>query len=62
MLITVSKAAKELGLSLKSARVRIQRGEWPVYRFGKKATRVDLQEIKRLHRRPAQRIDGDNAA
>ena len=62
MLVTVSRAAKELGLSLKTARTKIRRGEWPVYSFGSKATRVDLAEIKKLVRKPAREIDWKNAA
>jgi excisionase family DNA binding protein len=61
-LVTVGVAAKRLGLSLKTCRTRIQRGEWPIYRFGKKSTRLDVEEIKQLVRRPAQKIDGENAA
>src|SRR5262245_41083401 len=49
MLMSVADAAKELGLSLKTARTRIQNGEWPVYRFSSKATSVDIKEIKKIY-------------
>jgi len=55
MLVTVTKAAKEFGLSLSTAREKIRNGEWPIYRFGLKSTRVDLAELKKIARRPVKK-------
>jgi excisionase family DNA binding protein len=62
MLITISRAAKECGLSLSTAREKVRKGEWPTYRFGAKSTRVDLQEIKKIARKRGQKINGERAA
>lgn len=50
MLLTITKAAKELGLCTAHIRRKIRRGEWPAYRFGSKATRIDVAEIRALGR------------
>lgn len=50
MLLTIAKAAKELGLGTAHIRRKIRRGEWPAYRFGSKATRIDVAEIRALGR------------
>jgi len=50
MLIKVSEAAKELGLSTDHLRRLIRAGKIPVYNMGPKATRLDLDEVKSLRR------------
>lgn len=48
MLISVSAASKELGVSTEHIRRMIRSGKWPVYQLGPKATRLDVEEIKAL--------------
>lgn len=48
MLVTISAAARELGVSPEHVRRKIRNGEWPSYRFGIRATRIDVEEIKHL--------------
>ena len=50
MLVSVSKAALELGVSTEHIRHMIRSGKWPFYSLGPKATRVDPDEIKALGR------------
>ncbi|MBU1209265.1 MAG: helix-turn-helix domain-containing protein [Proteobacteria bacterium] len=50
MLATISTAARELGCSPDHIRRMIKRGRWPYYRLGKKALRVDPEEIRALGR------------
>jgi len=50
MLSTVSQGARELGVSTEHARRMIRAGRWPYYTLGKKATRIDVEEIKALGR------------
>ena len=50
MLVKVTEAARELNLSIDHVRTKIRKGLWPVYKFGPKATRLDLEEIKNLAR------------
>jgi excisionase family DNA binding protein len=50
MLISVSLAARELGLSVDHLRRMIRAGKIPTYQLGPKATRVDVEEIKALHK------------
>ncbi len=50
MLVTVSQAARELGVSTEHARRMIRSGKWPTYKLGTKATRVDVGEIRQLAR------------
>ncbi len=50
MLVSVSAAARELNISTQHVRKMIKLGRWPVYHLGPKATRVDLEEIKKLGR------------
>ncbi len=50
MLVSIAAASKELGLSTQYIRRMVKLGTWPVYRLGPKATRLDLDEIKRLGR------------
>lgn len=51
MLVSIMKAARELGVNASTLRRKIRDGEWPAYRLGPKATRVDLEELKRLARK-----------
>lgn len=46
----VSQGAKELDVSTEHARRMIRKGLWPIYRLGKKAIRIDVEEIKKLTR------------
>jgi excisionase family DNA binding protein len=54
MLISVSAASKELGVSIEHIRRMIRAGKWPVYRLGPKATRLDPEEIRALGRLTAK--------
>ncbi len=48
MLVSVTTAARELGLSNEHLRRLINSGKVPSYRLGPRATRVDVEEIKNL--------------
>ena len=50
MLKSVVKAAKELGVSVEHIRRMLRAKRWPFYRLGPKATRVDVEEVKRLEK------------
>jgi len=50
MLMSVTAAAKELGVSVEHIRRMIRSSKWPVYRLGPKATRIDPEEIRALGR------------
>ncbi len=50
MLSNIPQGAKELGVSIEHARRMIRAGKWPAYQLGKKATRIDVEEIKALGR------------
>jgi len=50
MLVSITNAAKELGVSTEHVRRAIRAGRWPCYRLGPKAIRIDLDEIKRIER------------
>ncbi len=50
MLSSVTRASKELGVCTEHTRRQIRAGLWPCYRLGKKATRIDVDEIKKLTR------------
>ncbi len=54
MLISLSAASKELGVSTEHIRRMIKAGKWPTYRLGPKAIRIDVEEIRRLGRLAAQ--------
>lgn len=54
MLVSVTIAAKELGVSTQHIRRMIRAGKWPVYRLGPKATRLDPEEIRALGRLTAK--------
>lgn len=54
MLMSVTAAAKELGVSTEHIRRMIRAGKWPVYRMGPKATRIDVEEIRTMGRLMAQ--------
>ena len=47
---SVTEAAEELGLCKAQVRKKINAGEWPYFKLGKKATRLDVDEIKSLGR------------
>ncbi len=48
MLMSVTDATKELGVSSEHIRRMIRSGKWPAYSLGPKATRIDPDEIKAL--------------
>ena len=48
MLITISAASRELGVSQEHIRRMVRAGRWPAYRLGPKATRIDPDEIRAL--------------
>ncbi len=48
MLVSITTAAKELGVSTEHIRRAIRAGRWPYYRLGPKAVRIDLDEIKKI--------------
>lgn len=54
MLVTVTEAAKQLGVSIEHIRRQIRAGRWPYYKLGPKATRIDIEEVKALGRLIAQ--------
>lgn len=60
MLLSVSRASKELGVCKEHTWRQIRAGLWPCYRLGKKATRIDVAEIKNLTRLSAlsEKING----
>ena len=43
--VSVPEAAKILGLSPATIRVRIKAGEWPYYSLGKRSIRLNLDEV-----------------
>jgi excisionase family DNA binding protein len=49
-LMSLTAASKELGVSTEHIRRMIKAGKWPVYHLGPKATRIDVDEIKKLGR------------
>lgn len=50
MLLTISAAARELGCSPAHIRRMIKAEQWPHYRLGVKALRIDVEEVKKLSR------------
>jgi excisionase family DNA binding protein len=50
MLISLTEASRELGVSTKHIRDMVKLGKWPAYRVGVKALRIDPQEIRDLAR------------
>ena len=50
MLKGITQASKELGVSAEHIRRMVRAGRWPVYRLGRKATRIDVEEVKRMVR------------
>ena len=50
MLASISQAAKELSVSTEHLRRMIRAGSLPAYKLGPKATRIDVDEIKKLMR------------
>jgi excisionase family DNA binding protein len=54
MLMSITEASRELGVSALHIRRMIKAGKWPVYRLGSKATRLDVDEIRTLGRLTAQ--------
>lgn len=48
MLASISQAAKELGISGEHLRRMIRAGRWPAYQLGRKALRVDVDEIRQV--------------
>lgn len=54
MLMTIAMAARELGCSPDHVRRMIKAGQWPHYRLGVKALRIDVEEVKKLGRLVAE--------
>jgi len=54
MLVNLSQGSRELGVSIEHARRQVRAGKWPSYKLGKKATRIDVEEIRVLSRLSAQ--------
>jgi len=54
MLSRITEAARELGCSPDHIRRMVKNGQWPYYRIGPKALRIDPEEIKTLGRMIAQ--------
>ena len=52
---SIPRAARELGISEETLRKKIAGGEIPSYKLGPKATRVDLEEIKKITRTSKER-------
>jgi len=50
MLVSITTAARELGLSNEHLRRLVNSGKFPSYKLGPRATRVDLDEIRALGR------------
>jgi excisionase family DNA binding protein len=50
MLVSVSAAARELGVSTEHIRRMMRAGKWPSYKLGPKAMRLDPDEIRALGR------------
>ena len=55
MLLSISQGARELGVSIEHARRQIRAGRWPFYKLGPKATRIDIDEIRKLYAMPDER-------
>lgn len=54
MLLNISQAARELGISYCSLRKMIKRGEVPYFILGPRMIRIDLNELKNLARIKAE--------
>ena len=50
MLMSITGAAKELGVCTEHIRRMVRAGKWPAYSLGRKAMRIDPEEIKALGR------------
>jgi len=57
---TVAEAARILGLSEATIRVRIREGRWPSYRLGERSYRLDLDEIRNLAKAAANKKQEKN--
>ena len=53
MLVKIEEATRRLGVSRETILKRIHSGEWPFYRLGEKAIRLNVEEIIELSRRHA---------
>lgn len=53
MLVKIEEATRRLGVSRETILKRIRSGEWPFYRLGEKAIRIDVDEIIQLTRKAA---------
>src|SRR5215510_9165577 len=49
----------EVVTSTEHARPMIRRGLWPIYRLGKKAIRIDVEEIKQIDERLPRACEGE---
>ena len=43
--VSITQAAKVLGLSVSTIRNRLRSGVWPCHRFGERTIRIDLNEL-----------------
>ncbi len=50
MLVKIREASRLLGVSPEHISRQIRTGQWPHYRLGPKAVRIDVDEIKALGR------------
>jgi excisionase family DNA binding protein len=55
MLLNVTQAARELGVSAETIQRNIRAKRWPFYQLGPKTTRVDPNEIRALGKLIAER-------
>ncbi len=54
MLVKIGEASRLLGVSPEHISRQIRTGQWPHYRLGPKAIRIDVDEIRALGRLAAQ--------
>jgi excisionase family DNA binding protein len=59
MLMTVEQAAKELQCSEEHLRRLIRARRIPIYQLSPKLTRLDMEEVRHIARRPQPRNTGD---
>ena len=61
MLVGITEAARQLGVSTEHIRRMVRAGKWPVYRLGPKTARIDIEEIKALGKVTAEvKHQGEN--
>ncbi len=55
MLVGITEASRQLGVSAEHIRRQVRSGRWPVYKLGLKAVRLDVEEIRQLGRLATER-------